>query len=75
MSRKYVLCPGYVTSSDGDEHYINANGLAGLYGVRLEDCMFKGQETRTDNKVIYLKPRSKGDYLEWLREQDASYTS
>ena len=36
MSRKYVLCPGYVRSQfDGDEHYINERQLADLYGVKL----------------------------------------
>ena len=72
MSRKYVLCPGYVRSQfDGQEHYIGANDLASLYGVKLEDCMYKGQETRTDDTVIYLRPRTKGDYLEWLRDNES----
>ena len=71
MSRKYVLCPGYVRSQfDGDEHYINERQLADLYGVKLEDCMLETNKTRTDNSVIYLRPRYKGDYLEWLRDNE-----
>ena len=74
--RRYVLCPGYVVSQfDGQEHYISERELADLYGVRLEDCMLETARTRTDSSVIYLRPRSNGDYLEWLEEQNASYTS
>ena len=71
MSRKYVLCPGYVRSQfDKDEHYINEKQLAHLYGVKLEDCMLDTGKTRTDNSVIYLRPRYDGDYLEWLRDNE-----
>ena len=29
----------------------------------------------TDDSATYLRPRPNGDYLEWLRDNDASYTS
>lgn len=29
----------------------------------------------TDDSAPYLRPRPNGDYLEWLRDNDASYTS
>ena len=42
MSRKYVLCPGYVRSQfDGQEHYVSERELADLYGVKLQDCMLE----------------------------------
>ena len=71
MSRKYVLCPGYVVSQfDGQEHYVSERELADLYGVKLHDCMLEidRTRTRTDDSAIYLRPRSNGDYLEWLRD-------
>lgn len=72
MSRKYVLCPGYVRSQfDSDEHYINKRQLADLYGVKLEDCMLETDRGRTDDSAIYLRPRYKGDYLEWLRDNES----
>ena len=76
MSRKYVLCPGYVRSQfDNEEHYVNERELADLYGVKLQDCMLETDRVRTDDSAIYLRPRPNGDYLEWLRDNDASYTS
>ena len=72
MSRKYVLCPGYVVSQfDGQEHYVSDRELADLYGVKLQDCMLETDRIRTDDSVIYLRPRSNGDYLEWLRDNDS----
>ena len=72
MSRKYVLCPGYVVSQfDGQEHYVSDRELADLYGVKLQDCMLETDRTRTDDSVIYLRPRSNGDYLEWLRDNES----
>ena len=71
MSRKYVLCPGYVVSQfDGQEHYVSDRELADLYGVKLQDCMLETDRIRTDDSVIYLRPRSNGDYLEWLRDNE-----
>ena len=72
MSRKYVLCPGYVVSQfDGQEHYVSDRELADLYGVKLQDCMLETDRIRTDDSVIYLRPRSNGDYLEWLRDNES----
>lgn len=41
---RYVLVPGMVRSpSDGDWHLIDANTLAGLFGVRRKDCVDASQ--------------------------------
>ena len=72
MSRKYVLCPGYVRSQfDGQEHYVSERELADLYGVKLHDCMLETDRVRTDDSAIYLRHRSNGDYFEWLRDNDS----
>ena len=71
MSRKYVLCPGYVRSQfDGDEHYINERQLADLYGVKLEDCMLETDKTRTD---IWKHPANPQPYflgIDYAKEVD-----
>jgi hypothetical protein len=73
-SRKYVLCPGFVTSkNDGDRHYINAYELARLYNVSVDDCEIYDpapwwppsfyRYAREDFKdLLWLKPRYSGNY-------------
>lgn len=69
MVKKYMLHPGRVISKkDGDEHYIQADQLARLYGVPLNECLivpagdalYGANLERTD--VIHLHPRYSGDY-------------
>ena len=66
---RYLLCPGHVMSkTDGQYHYVSAHELAGLYGVRMDQC-----DVRPDKKIsgfgwrpapwiIELHPRYDGDY-------------
>lgn len=75
--RKYVLCPDWVRSTtDGDEHYIDARTLARLYGVPLVECyVYNEGFQRMSNRpkgLIYLQPRYHGDYKEWLSQADPS---
>ena len=72
MAKKYILCPGPVQSCiDGDLHFIGAERLAKLYGVRLSECFVwdwgKGMYDRTPRgvdteKLIWLTPRYDGAY-------------
>jgi hypothetical protein len=72
--RKYVLCPGEVTSrSDGQRHYINAEQLLSLYGVRRNDCYIarrgKGGIPAGYAHLPRLFPRYEGDYKENLARE------
>lgn len=67
--KKYMLHPGRVISkADGQEHYIQADQLARLYGVPLRECeivaqsdaLYQAHAERKD--VIHLYPRFNGDY-------------
>lgn len=64
MKKKYMLHPGYVISkNDGEMHFIDADHLRKLYGVRADQCVkceFHGQEL--DKNYIHLFPRHHGDY-------------
>lgn len=71
--KKYALYPGTVRSkSDGDQHYITADQLCRLYGVRMNECMivmprYYGnpmyrQFIERAEKLIPLRPRYSGDY-------------
>lgn len=61
---KYIIHPGDVRASDGDEHYIGALVLMRLYGVSRRECII-------DNGIVpgswrrsmtHLYPRPSGDY-------------
>lgn len=67
----YVLCPDYVTSQcDGQRHFIGADRLASLYGLRLSDCLVNSEEKLAGltqeqrEKIIYLRPQYSGNYKE-----------
>lgn len=67
---KYVLCPGYVRSrTDSGLHFITANQLVELYGVRRDECALRpDSDDPTRNGwspppgAIELHPRYNGDY-------------
>lgn len=67
-SKKYLLCPGYVTSrTDGDRHFIDARRLRELYGVRSEDCEIYNEYLGMvhgyfHDSMIRLYPRADGNY-------------
>lgn len=73
--KKYVVCPGYVTSrKDNQRHFVTARALVDLYGVALNECVTYDYEQASssmsyerDNewklKLIALHPRSDGNYL------------
>lgn len=61
----YVLCPGYVFSSDRDRHWINALELARLYRVNYDECKVRPRNDRgyhVQDGDIALHPQSSGDY-------------
>ena len=61
--RKYVLCPGVVTSeSDGQWHYIGAARLARLYGVSLGECEVWNDRFHENTSLTVLAPRYDGNY-------------
>lgn len=37
--KKYILYGGYVTSVDGDDHYISPMDLVRLYKLRKDECI------------------------------------
>ena len=69
---KYLVVPGVVFAQDGDRHYIKADQLMHLYGVRRADCLVthgndKGSKVRGYTPeylrgLIRLEPRSDGNY-------------
>lgn len=71
---RYVLMPGYVTSrTDGQRHFINAQRLCNLYGVRMAECVvypigytseddIRRRNWRHPPGAIELYPRFDGRY-------------
>lgn len=70
----YVLHPGVITShGDGLPHFINAPRLAGLYGVRMDDCAIAPEPRAFDTAaswradpyagLIHLYPRADDIYV------------
>ena len=66
---RYVLMPGYIQSrNDGQAHYINAEKLSALYGVKLQECFVYDRYNpehrfwRAEKGDILLRPRWDGDY-------------
>ena len=40
MTARYLLCPGLAVSHTvGSRHYVGADQLAALHGVRMSDCL------------------------------------
>lgn len=67
MRKKYVVCPGYITSKhDGQRHYVDRQQLMDLYKVNKHECMDCGSKVRFEDQVTYLTPRYNGDYEEWI---------
>lgn len=63
MKPRIFLCPGWVTSkTDGQDHYINADALAKLYGVPLNTCFQEDAATRATRHDVRLYPSFHGDY-------------
>ena len=74
MSKKYLVVAGYVTSkTDGDQHYIGASDLIGLYGVNRAEClvanprMSKEKYKELAKELIVLQPLYHGDYEGYLK--------
>lgn len=64
MKIAFVLYPGFVISrTDGDRHYINADQLARLYGLRDGEY------------VVYQPPRAFDRAASWRRDPYAGLTS
>ena len=74
MSTKYLVYPGYVRSrSDGDIHFITAQMLMRLYGVRPDECIvvrpddieeyqLRAYSQEFLSSLKHLVPRSDGNY-------------
>lgn len=70
--KKYILYSDYIRSRhDGDEHFVTANMLASLYGVRLDECYVVRPEeaeyqvlrgVKDPNSLIRLRVRYDGNY-------------
>lgn len=70
MPKKYLLCPGMVTSRvAGQTHFVDEHQLAKLYGVRMEECevrpdrMFARFGWQPTPGLIRLEPRRDGKYV------------
>jgi hypothetical protein len=73
-SKKYVIAPGFVHSTfDRQRHYIGAEKLMQLYGVKPEECEIYEPSPRWTNSHFRiaaakckgktrLGPRNDGDY-------------
>ncbi len=66
---RYLLCPGQVMSKTyGQYHYVGANDLARLYGVRMDQCEVRPSSPsarlgwRPKAGLIALHPRYDGNY-------------
>lgn len=71
---KYVVCPRRVTSAtDGQSHYISAEWLMRLYGVRPEECIVHAPQAwwpasyydaalKKQEGLVRLYPKYNGDY-------------
>jgi hypothetical protein len=72
---KYLVLPGYIKSKyDSDIHYINANTLIRLYGVKESECLIKidnsdedyyarsGRTKVNSNGLKLLVPLYNGNY-------------
>jgi hypothetical protein len=66
---KYAIHTGYVSSGDGQTHYIGFGSLVRLYGLNPDDCVLwdhSRPETwrgRNESDYIHLHPRADGNYV------------
>lgn len=76
MKKKYSLHPGWITSkTDGQQHFIRADQLVRLYGVKREECFVWNEYGSNQEKAgtIALHPRYDGNYsLPTIRAKIAS---
>jgi hypothetical protein len=61
--KKYAVCPGYVTSDDGQRHFIGFGALTWLYGVRPSECLHVDPEAQGEKLPSYVEE------LIWLHPQ------
>ena len=80
MVKKYLVHPGWVTSSsDGERHWIGFPYLCRLYQVRPELCvnaetLHSGREySYWSEKLISLSPLPAGNYVEVRKTKEALY--
>jgi hypothetical protein len=73
VKKKYLVIGDYVTSDDGDRHYVSARELVRLYGVNIKECELFDQisprsprETSTGGLFV-LGPLKDGKYSEYLK--------
>lgn len=63
---RYVICPGPIRSqTDGDTHYVGADALMRLYGVRPWECTIYPENDRGWRRPpfsVYLEPQYDGNY-------------
>jgi hypothetical protein len=63
--KKYLICPDYVISQDGQEHWISAGELIKLYKVKREECLIMPRYSSgwvRPEHLIVLRPKSNGNY-------------
>ena len=72
MKKYLVIEDTIVSKHDNDTHFIDANQLIKLYGVKRSECIIVklGQNVRNVNvgNLIILKPRYNGDYNEFRKK-------
>lgn len=73
MSIKYLVYPDYVRAADGDVHFITAQMLMRLYGVRPDECIvvrsddehqFRAYSQEFLDSLKHLAPRTDGNYTQ-----------
>ncbi len=64
--KKFLLVPGHVFdfNAGGKWRYVGPSELAGLYGVRLEECLILGQDVDgpLQTNLTILTVRKDGKY-------------
>lgn len=67
---KYLVYPDTVRSeNDGESHFISGDALIRLYGVDPNECRIVNDHRDVQGlteRMIPLKPRTRGDYREHL---------
>lgn len=63
--KKFIVCPGYVRSDDGNRHFITYNQLINLYNVNANNCVRYNPKKKNQDGLIYLEPKRNGDYSQF----------
>ena len=81
--KRFILHPGEEQSKyDGQTHYIDAQHLADIYGVKLEECIivdykrpetYKGIDFSDNSKLINLYPQYHHEEYVRMREKLRTY--